>query len=122
MLQHVTNHDLGSLRGKTLLKHSYNLFINLTMYWSIVNYCHFCCESIKFSLPLKTPLILIDLWQHLNNKLFRRLDPTQTATVGRLESGFLKLYVINCIQTRHHDKLKVQNASRFHETNIRCLY
>ena len=49
----------------------------------------------------------IELWQHLNNKLFRRLDPTQTSTVGRLESGFLKLYVINCIQTRHHDKLKV---------------
>ena len=61
MLQHVSNHDLASLR---------------------------------------------ELWQHLNNKLFRRLDPTQTSTVGRLESGFLKLYVINCIQTRHHDKLR----------------
>ena len=61
MLQHVSNHDLASMR---------------------------------------------ELWQHLNNKLFRRLDPTQTSTVGRLESGFLKLYVINCIQTRHHDKLK----------------
>ena len=61
MLQHISNHDLASLR---------------------------------------------ELWQHLNNKLFRRLDPTQTSTVGRLESGFLKLYVVNCIQTRHQDKLK----------------
>jgi hypothetical protein len=49
---------------------------------------------------------LRDIWQHLNSRLFRRLDPTQTGSVARLESGVLKLYVINCVQNKSPDKLK----------------
>ena len=49
---------------------------------------------------------LRDLWQHLNSRLFRRLDSTQTGAVSRLESGVLKLYVVNCVQTRNTEKLK----------------
>ena len=36
---------------------------------------------------------LLSLWSHLNSRLFRRLDPTQTGAVGRLESGIMKLYL-----------------------------
>ena len=49
---------------------------------------------------------LRDLWQHLNSRLFRRLDPTQTGAVGRLEAGVLKLYVVNCVQNKNPEKVK----------------
>ena len=49
---------------------------------------------------------LRDLWQHLNSRLFKRLDSIQTGAVSRLESGVLKLYVVNCVQTKNHDKLR----------------
>lgn len=49
---------------------------------------------------------LRDLWQHLNSKLFRRLDQNQTGAVNRLEAGVLKLYVINCVQNRNTDKVR----------------
>lgn len=49
---------------------------------------------------------LRELWQHLNTRLFRRLDPVQTGSVGRLECGVLKLYVVNCIQTKSSEKVK----------------
>jgi len=49
---------------------------------------------------------LRDLWQHLNSRLFRRLDPIQTGAVGRLEAGVLKLYVVNCVQNKNPEKVK----------------
>jgi len=49
---------------------------------------------------------LRDLWQHLNSRLFRRLDPTQTGAVARLEAGVLKLYVVNCVQNKNPEKVK----------------
>ena len=49
---------------------------------------------------------LRDLWQHLNARLFRRLDPTQTGAVSRLESGVLKLYLVNCVQNKNGEKVK----------------
>ena len=49
---------------------------------------------------------LRDLWQHLNSRLFRRLDPTQTGAVGRLEAGVLKMYVVNCVQNKNPEKVR----------------
>ena len=49
---------------------------------------------------------LRDLWQHLNSRLFRRLDPAQTGAINRLESGVLKLYLVNCIQNKNSEKVK----------------
>ena len=42
----------------------------------------------------------------MNSRLFRRLDPAQTGAINRLESGVLKLYLVNCIQNKNSEKVK----------------
>ena len=49
---------------------------------------------------------LIELWNHFESKLFNRLDPIQSSAVSRLEAGLLKLFVINCIQSRRAEKVR----------------
>lgn len=49
---------------------------------------------------------LRELWAHLETKLFARLDPIQSVQVTKLESGLLKLYVVNCFQNRRPDKAR----------------
>ena len=49
---------------------------------------------------------LVDLWRHLDGKLFSRLDPSQMNAVTKLEANVLKLYVVNCIQTKNPEKAR----------------
>ena len=49
---------------------------------------------------------LRDLWRHLENRLFARLDPVQSVAVTKFESGLMKLYLVNCIQNKRPDKVK----------------
>ena len=49
---------------------------------------------------------LRDLWNHLETRLFNRLEPVQCASVSKLEAGLLKLFVVNCISNKKPEKLK----------------
>ncbi len=50
---------------------------------------------------------LRELWTHLNQRVFSRLDQSsQAAAAARLEAGVLKLYVVNCLQTRRPEKAR----------------
>ena len=54
---------------------------------------------------------LRDLWTHLNTRLFSRLEQTQASAVQKLETSVLKLYLVNCVQTKHNDKVKSESVN-----------
>lgn len=39
-------------------------------------------------------------------RIFKRLDPAQNGSALRMESGILKLYLVNCVQTKRQEKIK----------------
>jgi hypothetical protein len=49
---------------------------------------------------------LRETWHHLNTKVFSRLESQSAAAVAKLETSVLKLYLVNCIQTKRLDKAK----------------
>ena len=57
-------------------------------------------------------LALRDLWSHLNTRLFSRLEAGQLTAVNKLENSVLKLYLVNCIQTKHNDKVNRDENSQ----------
>ena len=49
---------------------------------------------------------LRSLWQHLNQRVFSRMEPPHAAALARLEAQVLKLYVVHCVQNKKTDKAK----------------
>ena len=49
---------------------------------------------------------LLELWKHLQTKIFSRLETQRLSTVRKLENSLLKLYLVTCVQTKQLDKLR----------------
>jgi len=49
---------------------------------------------------------LLELWKHFDVRLFSKLETRRIVAVKKLENSLLKLYVVNCIQTKQQDKLR----------------
>ena len=49
---------------------------------------------------------LLELWKHLQTKIFSRLETHRLSTVRKLENSLLKLYLVTCVQTKQLDKLR----------------
>ena len=49
---------------------------------------------------------LLDLWKHLDTKLFSRLETHRLAGVRKLENSLYKLYIVSCVQSKQHEKLR----------------
>jgi len=49
---------------------------------------------------------LTELWKHFETKIFSRLENTRVSAVRKLENSILKLYAVNCIQSKQPDKLR----------------
>lgn len=49
---------------------------------------------------------LRELWAHFNQRLFSRIEGGHSQNASKLEANVLRLYVINCIQTKRVDKAK----------------
>jgi len=49
---------------------------------------------------------LTELWKHFETKIFSRLETNKVSAVRKLENSILKLYAVNCIQSKQSDKLK----------------
>lgn len=49
---------------------------------------------------------LTELWKHFETKIFSRLESNKVAAVRKLENSILKLYAVNCIQSKQPDKLR----------------
>ena len=49
---------------------------------------------------------LIELWKHLENKIFLRLETQRLVTVRKLENSLLKLYLVTCAQNKQLEKLR----------------
>ena len=64
-------------------------------------------ETILIHIGNQDLTALRDLWSHLNTRIFSRLaDPNKIIAVNKFENSLLKLYLINCIQTKHPEKVK----------------
>ena len=49
---------------------------------------------------------LLELWRHLDTKLFSRLETHRLAGVRKLENSLYKLYIVSCVQSKQHEKLR----------------
>ena len=49
---------------------------------------------------------LLDLWKHLETKIFLRLETQRLVTVRKLENSLLKLYLVTCVQNKQLEKLR----------------
>jgi len=49
---------------------------------------------------------LTELWKHFETKIFSRLESNRVSAVRKLENSILKLYAVNCIQSKQPDKLR----------------
>lgn len=49
---------------------------------------------------------LTELWKHFETKIFSRLESNRVSAVRKLENSILKLYAVNCIQSKQPEKLR----------------
>jgi len=49
---------------------------------------------------------ITELWKHFETKIFSRLESNRVSAVRKLENSILKLYAVNCIQSKQPDKLR----------------
>jgi hypothetical protein len=49
---------------------------------------------------------LLELWRHLDSRLFCRLEAARGVAVRKLENSLLKLYAVTCVSTRQPDRLR----------------
>jgi len=49
---------------------------------------------------------LLDLWRHLDSRIFTRLEASRVPAVRKLENSLLKLYAVTCVSTKQAEKLK----------------
>ena len=49
---------------------------------------------------------LVDLWRHLDSRIFTRLEASRVPAVRKLENSLLKLYAVTCVSTKQAEKLK----------------
>ena len=49
---------------------------------------------------------LLDLWRHLDSRIFTRLETSRAPAVRKLENSLLKLYAVTCVSTKQSEKLK----------------
>jgi len=49
---------------------------------------------------------LTELWKHFETKIFSRLENNKVSAVRKLENSILKLYAVNCIQSKQPEKLR----------------
>ena len=49
---------------------------------------------------------LLDLWRHLDSKIFTRLEASRVPAVRKLENSLLKFYAVTCVSSKQAEKLK----------------
>lgn len=64
----------------------------------VVEHLSGCIESMDL-------VGLRDVWAHLDNHIFRRLEQSFTPTVRKLEMALLRMYAVTCISNGRQDKL-----------------
>lgn len=64
----------------------------------VVEHLSSCIESLDL-------VGLRDIWSHLDNRIFRRLEQSFIPTVRKLELALLRMYVVACVTNGRQDKL-----------------